>query len=159
MPQVKVNMHTIILGKGLGDLWFGSTEEEALEYFGEPDDIDEFEYDDREWTKVWKYDDHNISLSFDSEDDFRLSDIEISNPDCELFGHKLIGKTKQEVLEILQEFDLGSWECEDMSEDMPGYEDVSYDEKSLSLWFKSGELKYIRFGYLTTEEKKRQWPK
>ncbi|MCP5016844.1 MAG: hypothetical protein GY938_16480 [Ketobacter sp.] len=153
-----MSMYTILLGKGLGDFWFGSTEEEALEYFGMPDDIDEFEYEGGEWTKVWKYDDQSISFSFDSEDNFRLSDIEISNPNCELFGYKLIDKTKQEVLDILQKFDLGSWECGDMSEDIPDCENVSYDEKSLNLWFKNGELEYIQFGYLTTDEKKPQWP-
>ena len=153
-------MYNIILGKGLENCWFGSTEYEVLEFFGEePDDIDEFEYEAGEWTKVWKYEDHNVSLDFDSEDDFRLGNIEISNSDCKLFGCQLIGKTKQEVLEIVQEFDLGSWASEDMSEDMPDYEVVSYDKKSLDLWFKNGKLEYIRFGYFITDDKRPIWPK
>ena len=147
---------TINIGKGVGELRFGATREQVLALLGEPAErekysLSELENDD---TESWHYDDLDLSLSFDEENDWRLSSIAISSPDYTLAGNPLIGKTKKEVLE---QFRADSWgepvEDEEVSKDNPENSLLHIDKASMSLWFENEELTEVQIGpFYETEE-------
>ncbi len=65
----------IRLGKGIGDLLFGSSKDEVQAYLGKPDEIGHYSYDREglENYETWKYADLGILATFDEEYGFVLA--------------------------------------------------------------------------------------
>ena len=80
---MKVNVTDIKIGHGLGDIKFGDTKEKIKHLLGEPGEVDTFNASGEEdgyLTEAWHYDDQEFSLSFDEEDNWRLTTISVSSP-------------------------------------------------------------------------------
>lgn len=143
------NMHTISLGQGLGSLKFGSSREETQAILGKPSEKDMFSLSDDEGddSEAWHYDTLDISLSFDEENDWKLTSIAISSPEYTLNGMSLIGKTKDEVLNALEDQDWGEIEeDEEIAADNPDSCLLYLDEVTLSLWFDQDILTELQWG-------------
>lgn len=143
------NKHIISLGQGLGDLKFGSSREQTIAILGQPSEKDMFSLSDEEGddSEAWHYDTLDISLSFDEENDWKLTSIAISSPDYTLNGMSLIGKTKEEVLAELEKNDWGEIEeDEEIAEDNPDACLLYLDEVTLSLWFDEDILTELQWG-------------
>lgn len=142
-------MHIINLGQGLGSLKFGSSREQTIEQLGKPSEKDMFSLSDGEEddSEAWHYDTLDVSLSFDQENDWKLTSIAISSPDYTLNGISLIGKTKDEVLKALENSDLGEVEeDEEIAADNPDSCLLYLDEVTLSLWFDEDVLTELQWG-------------
>ncbi|RYZ49298.1 MAG: hypothetical protein EOP49_16600 [Sphingobacteriales bacterium] len=146
---MKENIKEIRIGKGLGSLTFGNTREQVKAILGDPGEVEryslsEFEEDE---TEAWHYDDLGLSLSFDQDNDWRLSSLAISSEEYTLEGSPLIGRNKEE---ILAEFKERSWgttvEDEEVAREDPGNSLIHVDEASMSLWFEDGELTELQIG-------------
>ncbi len=146
---MKENLKQIHVGKGLGTLTFGNTRQEVKAMLGDPSDVEKYSLSDDggDSTEAWHYDDLDLSLSFDEENDYRLSSIAVSSEDYTLEGISLIGKQKEEVLAEVENHQWGAPEEEDeISEDNPDNSLVHIDKSSLSLWFEKGELTELQIG-------------
>jgi len=152
----------IIIGVGLGPIKFGITRDELIEIIGEPDEIDEFSYSETEedMTESWHYDELEMSVSFDEEQDWRLSNIAVSSEDYEFKGEFLIGMGREELLAKLSEMNLGELEIVDYSnEENPDHKLISFDDYGINFWLENGELDEIQWSPLINDDDTINWPK
>jgi len=158
---MKVNLKDIIIGKGLGDIQFGCSKEKLKYLIGEPDEIDSYNASGEEddyLTEAWHYDEHEFSVSFDQEDNWRLTTISISSPDCLISDKQLIGKSMDAVLETLENENLGENELDDLSDGETNQKLISFLPASLNLWFENDQLSEIQWGVLWSDEDTPRWP-
>jgi hypothetical protein len=158
----KKNM-PILPGQGLGIIKFGMTRDEVRRHLGDPDEVDQYGYEDsddeEDQTEAWHYDALNASFSFDALDDWRLNTIAVSDPDFMLNEHSLFGLNRNELQETLSGMGLGEVVVEDFfSDDMPADQMLSIDELSLSFWLEEGQLAEIQWGPLVDEDDNVIWP-
>lgn len=158
---------TIELGRGLGDLLFGSTRKEILAILGEPEKIDSYaddgsdDSDTEAKIEAWYYYRYNLNLHFDASDDFKLGTLEVYGDEYSLNGACLIGCSKEEVFELISGFDFGPPEVEDMSYDqLPELkrELVSFDTMSLNLYFEKDVLSEIQWEPFWIDDDTVEWP-
>ena len=158
---MKVNITDVKIGHGLGDIQFGSTKERLKYLIGEPDEIDTYNAsgeDDGYLTESWHYDEHEFSVSFDEEDNWKLTTISISSPDCLYNSNQLIGKPMDEVLQLIDTEELGENELDDLSDNKIDQKLISFIRASLNLWFENGVLSEIQWGVLWSDEDTPSWP-
>ena len=136
------------------------TRDELEKLAGEPTEIDTFNAsgdEDEYLTESWHYDDDEFSVSFDEEDNWKLTTISSSSENSVL-GEKLIGKKIDDVLSFLEKMDLGENELEDLSDENINQKLVSYLRASLNLWFENDILSEIQWGVLWSDEDTPNWP-
>ena len=158
---MKVNITDVKIGQGLGDIQFGCTKERLKHLIGEPDEIDTYNAtgeEDGYLTESWHYDEHEFSVSFDEEDNWRLTTISISSPECKYNNTPLVGKSMDEVLQILENEDLGENELDDLSDENTDQKLISFLLAGLNLWFEDGKLSEIQWGVLWSDEDTPSWP-
>jgi len=158
---MKVNVSDVIVGSGLGDIKFGYSKEKLKYLLGEPNEIDTYNASGEEdgyLTESWHYDEHEFSVSFDEEDNWKLTTISISSPECMFNGNQLVGKEMDNVLQLLEKEDLGENELDDLSDDNIDQKLISFLPSSLNLWFEDGKLSEIQWGVLWSDEDTPNWP-
>jgi hypothetical protein len=149
------NIKQINIGKGLGSLTFGASREQVLALLGEPSERDKYTLSelDNDETEAWHYDDLDLSLSFDEENNWRLSSIAVSSDDYTLDGEALIGKNKTEVVDffVSKGYDTIE-EDEEVKRDSGDNCLLHVDKASVSLWFENEELTEMQIGpYFNTD--------
>ena len=77
----------IELGKGVDNLKFGLTREKVALLMGEPSEKETIDGDDEMGTsEAWHYDELELSLTFDEDDDWKLTTIAASSPEFTFDG-------------------------------------------------------------------------
>ncbi|PCI93891.1 MAG: hypothetical protein COB15_15475 [Flavobacteriales bacterium] len=158
---MKVNVKDIKIGNGLGDITFGNSKEKIKHLLGEAGETDTFNASGEEdgyLTEAWHYDDQEFSLSFDEEDNWKLTTISISSPEATFNGNQLIGKEMDDVLRFFNNEEFGENELDDLSDEGIDQKLVSYLRASLNLWFEDGKLSEIQWGVLWSDEDTPSWP-
>lgn len=148
-------MKEINIGVGFDNVKFGITRDELKEILGKPDEIEKFSYSESEddLTEVWHYDTHELSASFDEDEDWCLSMLATSSPEFSLGGFKLVGLSKDEVIGKISDLSLGEMIEEDWStEDSSNHKLLSFDSSSLNLWFDRDHLSEIQWGPLVDDD-------
>ena len=95
---MKKEIKEIIPGVGLGTLKFGMTRDEVKKLVGKPDEVENlpgFEEEVNDELESWHYDEHEFSLVFDADYDWRLVSIAVSDPYFTFHGKNIIGMDKQ----------------------------------------------------------------
>ncbi|MBK8502539.1 MAG: hypothetical protein IPL46_10165 [Saprospiraceae bacterium] len=121
----------LIIGIGLGETKFGIHEDELRALLGSPDNIDLHEYGD-DCTREYNYIDRGISFSFSSEDDYKLTNIEIVRKGYEIEGIELIGMSLERVLHNLERFSYSKPAIDSISNE--------FEENHLMLYYKEEGL-------------------
>jgi len=155
-----LNIKDIKVGVGLGDIKFGISREDLIKAVGDPTETDQYSAVEEEdyLTESWHYDEHEFSVSFDEEDNWRLTTVAISSENALLEGNSLIGKNKDEVLSLLKSLNLGEMEDEELLEGMENSQLISFISSSLNFWFEDGVLSEIQWGVLWENEDTPKWP-
>ena len=150
----------IKIGKGLGKLTFGNSRDYVLKALGKPTEKEVYNAseDDDYQTEDWHYDDIEVSLSFDEEDNWKLTTIATSSAQISLGGKFLIGLSLEETMKETEKMELGENMLEDFSEGNENTKLVSYPNSGLNLWFEDDELSEIQFAVLWKDEDKPDWP-
>lgn len=149
------------LGIGLGNIKFGLTKDELTRLKGNPAEKDLYNASGEEdgyLTEAWHYDADEFSVSFDEEDNWKLTTISTSSEDAQLFGEKLIGLNIDEVISRLEKQGLDENELEDLSDENINQKLVCYLASSLNLWFENDQLTEIQWGVLWSDEDTPEWP-
>jgi hypothetical protein len=136
-------------GLGLGNLTFGSSRDQVKKLLGAPSETEKYSLSDLgdDETEAWHYDELDLSLSFDEENEWKLSSIAVSAEDYTLNGETVIGKSKKEILDVLTKMDLGEpEEDEEVKAEDSGNSLMHVDGSSLSLWFEGDELSELQIG-------------
>lgn len=156
-----MDIKNIVLGEGLGQIKFGMTRDQVKAILGEPDDVDSYEDMDIEddGSESWHYDELELSLSFDEEEDWRLVTIAVSAASYLFDGKEVIGMEKEAFLNQVDSLNIGESETEDWSsEEMPNHELVSYGDVQANFWFEDGTLTEIQWGPFFEDEDNIKWP-
>jgi hypothetical protein len=151
------------LGIGIGSIKFGMTEDELVSILGEPDEIGEFfnveGMDDR--YKEYNYFDLNLSFNFDSSDNFRLGNFDITGSGHNLFDQDIYGlnikwteKYLQDNIDSKPEYENTTWGKPEL------HELLSVSSFGLALAFMSNSLYCITCSCLFADDNNRVlWPK
>ncbi|MEZ7498977.1 hypothetical protein QO200_09510 [Flavobacterium sp. Arc3] len=83
----------INLKNGIDQLIFGMKQKDVTAIYGKPDR----NYKDEDDNVIFAYNTLKIRLTFYKEEDFKLGYMVASNPNLELFGHKVINRKISEV--------------------------------------------------------------
>lgn len=145
----------IVPGKGLGELKFGMSRDEVLSLLGKPDDVDTYDDDEieDEGSESWHYDDLEISLSFDEEEDWVLTTIAVSNPSHTFMGHELIGLRKSELLAVLESLEINNLDIEDWSsEEVPNHLLISSNDLQINFWLEDEIVSEIQWGAFVEDD-------
>ncbi len=137
----------IEIGTGVTNFKFGATREEIKKLVGEPDEIEKGDdgFEDGGQVEVWHYDEYELSVEFIEEFDWKLSTIALNAEDCQLKGMSIIGKSLNEVTNILENLDLGELESQNLDlEDEYDIVMVSAIDAGLDFWFENDVLTEIQ---------------
>jgi len=138
------NIKEIIPGVGLGAIKFGMTRDEVKKIAGKPDDVENlpgFEEEVNDELESWHYDEHEFSLVFDADYDWRLVSIAVSDPFFTFHGKSIVGMEKQEVLDLFAEHTIEISNVEDVSdEENPDLELIESDDEGIMVWFENDEV-------------------
>jgi hypothetical protein len=157
-----MNTTEIKIGIGLGDIRFGITKEELIKIAGEPTEKDIYNASGEEdgyLTESWHYDEAEFSVSFDEEDNYRLTTISTSSPDCMLNGVHVVGKGMDHIMALLKDEKLDEPEMEDLSDQSIDQKLLCFLASSLNLWFEDDNLTEVQWGVLWSDEDTPSWPK
>lgn len=148
-------------GYGLGSIKFGITREKAEELLGKPNEIETHSYSENEddITETWHYDDLELSLEFDKEEDWRLVTISISSEAYEFEGKNLIGNSENTLIATFKELEIENFEVEELSPvENPSQILISIEELAINFWFDNDVLLEIQWCPLFNEDDTIDWP-
>lgn len=147
-------------GIGFDSIKFGMSRDEVKKILGKPDEIETLTDNQEEGeTEAWHYDEHELSISFEEIDDFRLFSIAVSSETSEFKNKKLIGLTKKELLKELEALAIDDLKIEDWSTDGDLGQELIFSEKlSVNLWMEEGVLSEIQWGPFFEDEETIIWP-
>lgn len=151
----------ILPGTGLDNLRFGLGRDQVKAVLGEPDEIEQFEDEESEEVinEAWHYDEVELSLSFDAEEDWKLSTISVSNDQFTLNGTVIVGMLQEDLTKILDDqemnYEIEEWNNES-DEDIQIV--VSAPERSINFWFTEGKVSEVQWGPLYTADDETIWP-
>ena len=156
------DLSEIKLGLGLGPIKFGMTREEVKAILGEADNVDSYSLDHngKDLSEAWEYNEFAISISFDEEDDWKLSTLAIASKQY-LFNDKtLIGLDQNTLLKELKSLEITDIQVEDCSNtEFPDHVLVEVESLSLNFWLDDGILEEIQWAPLFDENEYIIWPK
>ena len=143
-------------------LRFGLSKPEVKSLLGEPNEVERFAFgsEEDENTEAWHYDELEVSLSFDEDEDWTLTGITTSHPSANLDNVELMGLSKDELITALKNFDFGDYE-EDTIEgdiDTPDMDMVTFPGVNLMFWFDENEVSEIQWGPVIDEDGDFIWP-
>ncbi len=146
--------YKIIPNTGFDDIRFGIGLDSFVEKNGEPEDIDSI-YEDEEFnTTVLHYWKQGVSIFFVGTANPVLAGIETDHPEAELYGEKIMGKTKEEIIALMEKNGYTKYEVEDEEySDDENEKDlrVSYDSSMMDFFFRANILVYMNFGVMVDE--------
>ncbi len=151
----------INLGKGLGGLLFGVEKNAVSDILGTPDEVEQYTDEETEevLNEAWHYDEMELSLSFDKEEEWKLCTISVSDADFTLNGEQLIGATEETLIEFIEAQKLGEFEKEEWSlDDDETQMLITIESQSINFWFTEGIVTEIQWGPLYTEDNTTIWP-
>jgi hypothetical protein len=158
---MEIELEEIKPGYGLGPIKFGMTRTEVAAMLGQPDDVDNFSYTDSntELTESWEYYDLEISLNFDEDEDWRLVMISVTSDIYRLNGREIIGLTREQLIEQLNELKFSDMNFEDYSsEESPDHKLIEVDSKSMNFWLEDGIVDEIQWSPFFINDDTIKWP-
>lgn len=153
--------YTIEIGKGLGPIKFGMIKQDITDLAGQPTEQDLYNLSGEEdgfLTETWHFDEEEFSVSFDEEDNWRLTTITTSHMNCNLQGVELMGLSWGEIKEKISLSEFGAYEVEDLSDEQINQKCYSFIECSLNFWFMNDELTEVQWGVFWEDEDTPLWP-
>ena len=158
---MKKTLKEIKYGYGLGNLKFGMTKSEVKLMLGEPSYIDKYSHSDsdHDLTESWQYDELELSISFDEEEDWKLTMMSVNSNFYEFEGKSLIGKSEYEIRKDLASLKIKDAYLEDVSEhNNENHKVIEIDDKSINFWFIDGVLDEIQWSPLFIDDDTIKWP-
>lgn len=158
---MKAALKDIKPGYGLGVLKFGMKRSEVKLLLGEPSFIDKYSHSDssNDLTESWEYDKLALSLSFDEEENWKLTMISVTADFYELNSVSFIGNSEDEVVKKLSDFDSEELYLEDCSEqDGENHKVIEVENKAINFWFIDGVLDEIQWSPFFIDDDTIDWP-
>jgi hypothetical protein len=143
--------------EGFGALEFGSTPKQIVAQLGEPDDKEEIKDEDMGDSMIYHYDDLELSLFFEVDEEPVLTQFESENRGITLFGKKLFVLNEAEIIKLMNDHDYEDIDSEMMEdEEYENEKRVSFDDALIDFYFSEGELTAISWGMMMDLEEEDQ---
>lgn len=149
------NITNILPNIGLGDIKFGLTRNQVKEILGEPDEVDAFAYDEEQQedlTESWHYDEMEFSCSFDESEDWKLVNISVSAIIYTLGGEPVIGLSKEQLITVIDNLDLGEIEEDDENQV------ITVIDSQINFWFDEEGVSEIQWSVNWDDDDNPIWP-
>jgi hypothetical protein len=133
----------IVLKKGMGEIYFGSTPEVVRAIFGDPDDVEELEnaIDGNVESIVWNYPDAGLNFFFDAANgEPTLSTIESDNLETVLFNALIFNITRDNVVALMKE---NGYNDMDEDDETWGEHRVTFEDAQIDFYFADQELTLV----------------
>ena len=154
-----INDYAIQIGEGFDQIKLGMTRERVEEILGKPDEVDEITYPDGGESITYSYDEMGFDLTFESENENRLSYISFFDDQFHILEKIKIGLSKEELKKLIKKSGFSKPILEDMSyEEFPDNELMSFDKENLNLWFTQEVLDEIQIGPKWKDDDTPIWP-
>ena len=156
-PSIK----QILSGIGLGELRFGMTRDQIESVLGQPNEREKYSYDDLgdDFTENWHYDELELSLGFDQEEDWRLVTLAVTSKDFKYDKFIPIGLTKEQLSAELHNIVINDLDYEDWTtEESLSHELLSSKILGINFWFDEDSLTEVQWGPLLIDEETIDWP-
>jgi len=148
--------YKVLPNKGFGDVEFGIEMDTFVEKYGEPEEVDTIDEDEELDTMILHYWEKGLSLFFVGLTNPILAGVEFDHQDTELYGEKLMGMSKENVIALMEK--NGHNDYDEGSEEVVGENDndirVSYDESMMDFFFRDNQLVYMNYGVLVDDNGK-----
>lgn len=148
--------YKVFPNKGFGDVEFGTEMDTFVEKYGEPEEVDTIDEDEELDTMILHYWEKGFSLFFVGLTNPILAGVESDHQDTELYGVKIMGKSKQDIIALMEK--NGHNDYDEGSEEVVGENDndirVSYDESLMDFFFRDNLLVYMNYGVFVDDEGK-----
>jgi hypothetical protein len=139
----------IRLLKGFCSLSFGTSKENAVLVFGEPEEVqnlsDEILNNN---SLVYHYWNEGYSLFFDTNKNHAFCSVEIDNKETVLFDTNLFTLKENEVVELMKK---NGYQLTDTEVHKWGERRVSFDKAGLDCYFENNKLVSVNFGVPETD--------
>lgn len=158
---MKTELKEINPMEGLGILKFGMKRDEVRAILGDPTEIDthSFAGGGEDLSESWHYDDLEVSMSFDEDDDYRLITLAVSSDFYEFKGKSLIGLNRKALTKELHDAGVEDLDFEDgAGMDMPEHDLLAAPSLFVNFWLENGTLKEIQWSPRFTDEDEVEWP-
>ena len=136
--------------KGFGEIPFGMSLDEAVKVLGNPNFYEELS--DMEETGnrsiFYEYDDIDTNIYFEGITKSVVACFETENEESVLYGTKVFGLSRAEVIVLMQE--NGFKELEEEDED--GEHRVSFEDAMIDFFFDGNEMTAVSWGVLVDEQ-------
>ena len=136
--------------KGFGEIPFGMSLDDAVKVLGNPNFYEELS--DREETGnrsiFYEYDDIDTNIYFEGITKSVVACFETENEESVLYGTKVFGLSRAEVIVLMQE--NGFKELEEEDED--GEHRVSFEDAMIDFFFDGNEMTAVSWGVLVDEQ-------
>ena len=136
--------------KGFGEIPFGMTLDEAVKVLGSPTYYEEL--NDMEETGnrsiYYEYEDLETNIYFEGITKSVVACFETENQEATLYGKKVFGLTKDEVIKLMQA--QGYKELEEEVED--GELRVSFEDALMDFFFESDKMTAVSWGVLVDDQ-------
>ncbi len=142
---------------GLDNIKFGMFRTDVEKILGPPEQITTDESHNDSFI-IWYYWSKRVSFSFDSEVDFRLTTIEMFNPEATLYGISIIGMTEDEAQKVLFSNGHKNPVISDESQDEFNWKLMDYEDSDLNVWFEDGVVNSVQWGVNIDENDQECWP-
>jgi hypothetical protein len=141
-PEIK-------LLKGFCALSFGTSKEDAVLVFGEPEEIQNLTDDIlNNNSLVYHYWNEGYSLFFDTNKTQAFCSVEIDNKETLLFDIRLFALKEKEVIELMKQ---NGYQVSDSEIHKWGEKRVSFESAGLDCYFENNKLVSVNFGVLETD--------
>lgn len=148
-----VDINSIRIGHGLGELMFGAVRDECRRYLGDPDDEETEIFDGDEYVH-WYYDRWNIELCFEASENYRLGTIILEHEKATLGDEHIMGKSIKYIESYLMKNSY-SYSMEMEEDDMVL---IDVDDMECTFMFRGNVLAGVQWSYLWVDDDTPQWP-
>ncbi len=131
-------------GVGINDLKFGKSIQDAVIFFGKPDDIQLLDEIEESKSTVYHYWENGFSLFFDEQKNQLFCCVEIDNKEAYLWGKQIFGLNEKQVLDLFKSKGYTLYESEFHEW---GEKRLSFEEINMDFYFEKNKLVSINYGY------------
>lgn len=161
MKIMNPTIKQILSGIGLGELKFGMTRDQIEAILGQPNEKEKYSYADfgDDFTENWHYDDLELSLGFDQEEDWRLVTLAVTSKDFSFDRFIPIGLTKELLGSELHNIGINDLDFEDWTtEENVSHELLSSKILGINFWFDNNSLTEVQWAPLLIDDETIKWP-
>lgn len=150
-------MKAIELGVGIAGIKFGMSKAEVEGILGKPNDVEKELYgeDEEAMLESWHYDEKDLSVGFDEDEDWKLITVAVSEESYTLKGNQVIGLSLEKMIDTLNSVGIDDLELEEDEEISVLYA----DNLSMKVWLENKVVTEVQWGPLFKDEDTIAWPK